>query len=306
MSNERVNYNLILFLCYDFYGGNMSNNNFELDDRYNLFRTIDEIIHPTISKRNVSDYNIILEEYLYPIRVYYPKKVSNIKSVIIYIHGDTSITGCVGKYADICREIAVDTNRLVIAIDYLKESNLTYPEFYEKMYLNLTYLYKEFEDSGILFDDICLMGDSTGGNICYAMNMFSLERGDFKINKSILFYPTLSLDYGKDTKINYIDNNDNKLFLKKLNKYYKNFCNNEVNKYLSPFIEDNYKELSDTLVFSVRTDVLKEEDFKYYEGLHKYNKGKYVELSFCDHGFLNNMSKEIKNEVFKQIKEFLN
>ena len=280
-------------------------NNFELEDRYNLFRTIEEIIHPSISKRNISDYNIILEDYLYPIRVYYPKKVSNMKNVIIFIHGDGSITNSVGKYADICKNMAIDTNRLVIAIDYLKESNLTYPEFYEKMYLNLTYLYKEFEDSGIMFNDICLMGDSTGGNICYAMNMMSIERKDFKIDKVVLFYPTLSLDYGKDSKIEYIDNKENDVLIKNLDKYYKGFCNNEVNKYLSPFVEDNYKKLSDTLVFVSKTDVVKDECFKYYEGLKKHNKGRYVEFAFCDNSFLNKLSVDVKKEMFNQIKEFL-
>ena len=65
-------------------------NNFEDEDRYNLFRSVGELIHPVISKRNISDYNIILEEYLYPVRVYYPKKVSNIKKVISsnYISSD--------------------------------------------------------------------------------------------------------------------------------------------------------------------------------------------------------------------------
>ena len=280
-------------------------NNFELEDRYNLFRTIEEIIHPSISKRNISDYNIILEDYLYPVRVYYPKKVSNMKNVIIFIHGDGSITNSVGKYADICKNMAIDTNRLVIAIDYLKESNLTYPEFYEKMYLNLTYLYKEFEDSGIMFNDICLMGDSTGGNICYAMNMMSIERKDFKIDKVVLFYPTLSLDYGKNSKIEYLDNKENDVLIKNLDKYYKSFCNNEVNKYLSPFVEDNYKDLSDTLVFVSKTDVVKDECFKYYEGLQKHNKGRYVEFAFCDNSFLNKLSADVKKEMFNQIKEFL-
>ena len=280
-------------------------NNFELEDRYNLFRTVEEIIHPSISKRNISDYNILLEDYLYPVRVYYPKKVSSIKKVIIFIHGDISITNCCGKYADICRELAIESNRLVIAIDYLKESNLTYPEFYEKMYLNLTYLYNEFEDSGIMFNDICLMGDSTGGNICYAMNMLSMERKDFKIDKNILFYPTLSLDYGSNSKIDYIKSRENKSLMKSLNKYYKNFCNNEVNKYLSPFVEDNYKNISDSLIFVSKTDIVKDECFKFYEGLKKYEKGRYVEFSFCEHGFLSNLSRDIKYEVYNQIKEFL-
>ena len=280
-------------------------NNFEKEDRYNLFRTVEEIIHPSISKKNISNYNIILEEYLYPVRVYYPKKVSNIKNVIIYIHGDSNITNCEGKYADICKEMAIETNRMVIAIDYLKESNMTYPEFYKKMYLNLVYLYKEFESNGILFNDICLMGDSTGGNICYSMNMMAIESEEIKIDKMILFYPTLSLDYGKNTKINYIKSNDNDLFLESLNKYFKKLCNNKVDKYLSPFIEDNYNKLSKSLVFVSKSDVLKEECFKYYEELNKHNKSKYVEYAFIDHGFLYNLNNDIKKDLYNQINEFI-
>lgn len=281
-------------------------NNFEDEDRYNLFRSVGELIHPVISKRNISDYNIILEEYLYPVRVYYPKKVSNIKKVIIYIHGDSYITNCLGKYADICKEMAIETDCLVVAIDYLNESNMTYPEFYEKMYLNLTYLFTEFEDYGILFDNIYLMGDSTGGNICYAMNMMSIERGDFKINKNILFYPTLSLDYGKDSKIDYLDNSENTILMNNLDSYFEKFCNNEVNKYLSPFVEDNYEDFNNTLVFVAKTDIVKEECFKFYEGLNKHKKGKYVEFAFASHGFLNRMDKDVKKEVYKQILDFMN
>ena len=82
-------------------------NNFEDEDRYNLFRSVGELIHPVISKRNISDYNIILEEYLYPVRVYYPKKVSNIKKVIIYVHGDSFVTNCSELYSEISSDISI-------------------------------------------------------------------------------------------------------------------------------------------------------------------------------------------------------
>ena len=62
-------------------------NNFDNEDRYSLFRNVKELLHPSISKENISEYKIILKEGLLPIRVYYPKKVSNMNNVSIFIPG---------------------------------------------------------------------------------------------------------------------------------------------------------------------------------------------------------------------------
>ena len=48
---------------------------FDLDNKYKLYRNLYEVIHPTISKRNISEYKIILKDDLVPIRVFYPKKL---------------------------------------------------------------------------------------------------------------------------------------------------------------------------------------------------------------------------------------
>ncbi|MBE6158197.1 MAG: hypothetical protein E7160_05365, partial [Firmicutes bacterium] len=64
------------------------NNNFGKDNKYKLYRTMYEIIHPTISKKNISNYRIVLDDGIAPIRVFYPNKVSKLDSVIIYIPGE--------------------------------------------------------------------------------------------------------------------------------------------------------------------------------------------------------------------------
>ena len=50
----------------------------EPEEKYKLYRTIKEILHPTISKRNISNYKIVIDEDLLLLRVFYPKKVSEI------------------------------------------------------------------------------------------------------------------------------------------------------------------------------------------------------------------------------------
>ena len=51
-------------------------------NKYNLYRSVKDILHPSISKKNVSNYNIIVSEDILPIQVFYPKKITDIKKII--------------------------------------------------------------------------------------------------------------------------------------------------------------------------------------------------------------------------------
>ena len=84
----------------------MTKNKFDEKINYRLFRTVKEVLHPTISKKNISDYQIIINEELLPLYIYYPRKVSNLNKVIIYIHGSDKITNSKGKYPAICKKVA--------------------------------------------------------------------------------------------------------------------------------------------------------------------------------------------------------
>ena len=95
------------------------------------------MLHPSISKRNISDYKIILDESLLPIRVFYPKKVSNLEKVIIYIPGDGEITDSYGKYSMISKELGIKCNRVLIAIDYF-DKTITFPDVYDDFELEAT------------------------------------------------------------------------------------------------------------------------------------------------------------------------
>ena len=51
------------------------NNAFEKEERYKLYRTVREILHPTISKKNISEYKIIVDDNLLPLRIFILKKL---------------------------------------------------------------------------------------------------------------------------------------------------------------------------------------------------------------------------------------
>lgn len=136
----------------------MINNEFDSEIKYKLFRTVNEILHPTISKKNISDYKIIVDENILPVRVFYPKQVTNINKIILYVHGDGEVTNCLGEYSNICKNFAVKTNSLIIAIEYddIKDS---YKEIVNKVRNTINYLYDKLLVNNILEEDIILMRD---------------------------------------------------------------------------------------------------------------------------------------------------
>ena len=188
----------------------MVNNEFDSEIKYKLFRTVNEILHPTISKKNISDYKIIMEDGILPVRVFYPKKVTSISKVIIYVHGNGEITNCLGEYSNICKNFAVKTNSLIVAIEY-DEIKGSYNDVVNEVSNSIKYLYDKFIMNNISEENIVLMSDSTGSHITSLIK-------DIPIRKRILFYPVLKSKYSKKD----MKNEDFNIgLIERINKYFK-------------------------------------------------------------------------------------
>lgn len=276
----------------------MVQNEFDNEIMYKLFRTVTEILHPTISKKNISNYKIIIDEEILPVRVFYPKKVSNLDKAIIYIHGNGIVTDCTEKYSDICKKLASKADRLVIAIEY-NEDKHKYKEMYNDIYNTVKYLYKELNRNTIETENICLIGDSTGASIISSINY--LNKNEIDIKKEILFYPVVtnnhadyeSIKANADFNIGLIDNID---------KYYKYIAYKK--DFDDILLNPNKQDIKypSTLVLVGKVDSLKDEINEYFKNI---KNTKYVEIPFSSHGFLKDMDKELETEVFTEIKKFI-
>ena len=279
----------------------MIQNEFDSEIKYKLYRNVTEILHPTISKKNISNYKITIDEEIYPVRVFYPAKVTGIDKVIIYIHGDSKVTDCNEKYSSICKNITSKTDRLLIAIEYtnLKKK---YKDMYQEIYDTVKYLYRELERNGIDPNNICLIGDSTGASIITAINY--LNKDEINIKKEILFYPVITLDHSKYESVK-ANENFNIYLLDNLKEYYEYISNKkDLSDVLLNPLKQDIKNTPNTLIMVGKVDSLKDEVLEYYEKIKNKNN-KYVEISFSAHGFLKDMDKELENEVFSEIKKFI-
>lgn len=158
------------------------NNTFGENKNYILYRTVYDLLHPTISRKNITNYKIVLQDDLVPIRVFYPSKETRLEKIVIYIHGEDS------DYEQLCKDLALNTDSLVLAVDY-QDNPL------EECLAVITYLLKNNKE--IEKDKISLIGDGLGADLILTL---TLEH-KVKIKKQVLFYPLLKEIKEPDTKI---------------------------------------------------------------------------------------------------------
>lgn len=282
----------------------MRHNEFDDELKYKLFRTVKEILHPTISKKNISDYKIVIDEKLIPVRIFYPKKVSHMEKVIIFIHGNSNITKCDGKYSDISSYFSKELDQLVISIDYedLKEDYLE--DIYKEIYKTFKFIYNGLIEL-IDKDNITLFGDSTGGSAVLYINNQMIKDG-ITISKEILFYPVLSGEYFGKTKYNSIkDKTFDPELIGNLKDYYTRKLKNSKDRSNYLYFQLKSKEertYPNTLLLCGNVDPLIDEN-------REFSKNKNIilkEITFASHGFLGTKDKEIKKEFINHVINFIN
>ena len=212
------------FLCYYYTGDSMNENiiknDFGSEDTYKLYRTVYEIIHPTISKKNISNYKIMIQEDLVPLRVFYPKKISTITRVILYIHGKRWMINGFYSYKEVCERLVQEMDTLVIVLDY---ENNTYQKIVEQSYQTIKYLYEGLNRVGIEKENIITIGDSVGASILSSVVLMDKSM----IKKEILLYP--ALDFSFKTKYPSMEQNS-QIDLLTMN-HLRTYCNKYIDQY---------------------------------------------------------------------------
>ena len=293
------------FLCYHENGDNMELKNgqddFGTENTYKLYRTVYEIIHPAISKKNISDYKIIIDENLIPLRIFYPKKISKLTKAIIYVPGKTWIVNGVKNYTDVSTYLVKETDTIVIALDYSLIDKTSYNDNITKCLNTINYLIEGLNRVGIENESITVIGDSIGASILAGV----ASQKENKIPRLILLYPALNLLFEDIEKYPSIDQN-NKLDLLTLShlRILKDKYIEEKN-YQSPLKIKNYETWPMTLIITGDLDPVRDEGIALGKILKEQNiKSKVVNLKFASHGFLNSKDEESIEECMKEIKKF--
>lgn len=181
---------------------------------YKLYRSLHDIIHPSISRENISKYEILLNDDLKPVKIYYPKKEISLDNIIIYIPDKI-------ENDSVYNQLAKKTNNLVIVISYKKENYLN------DCYKIIKYIYQNIE---INDKNIAVMSDYNGVAIEQKIILESLKTKDFSIKKSILLEPIILEKTANNKNTLVITTNDSEMISSNIKK---------TSKYINDFIKGN-------------------------------------------------------------------
>lgn len=271
----------------------MRENDKKEDEKYKLYKSVREILHPAISKKNISNYKIILKEELLPIRIYYQKKVTNLEKVIVYVQGSKKVIK--DDYSKILSSLSKDLDRMVISIDYDDEASIE--EQIKSIYETFKYIYDGLNTNGLDTSQITLVGDSTGSTLI--LNFIDKMKKD-KIEdvKLLLFYPAL-VDNNKVDDISPIDYE----IVNDIKKYYQDKIGKN-NLSIADLLNKKYSDndsFPNTLIICGNVDPLLG---KIKELDEKIDSIDLKLVSFASHNFLKSKDKEIIKEYKSILNDF--
>ena len=291
----------------------ISNQDINVKKNYKLLRFLQDVVSPSfLNKDDYRDVVVSVNNRNINCRVFEPQNNSKKLKTIVFIHGGGWATGSISTYTKFCTELSKKTHRMIIAIDYRLAPEYRYPAGFDDCYDVVKFIMDNLENIGLSQEDVCLMGDSAGGNLVAAIVNKTKITKDFEIKQQILLYPSLQMNYSYTTKYKSVIENgkDYLLTRKQLQDYVDLYLidKSKINDiYVSPLNKKICFGYPKTMVITADKDPLRDEGKAYAKKLKLFfNKVTYYNFKGAMHGFLSySMGRKYKEETLKKILKFL-
>jgi acetyl esterase/lipase len=284
----------------------------DVKKHYRMERVLDRVLHPSLKLRyGIWNRKIITDGFSLPVRVFSPEQ-SRSKEVILFFHGGGWVSGDIESYTGVCASLAKNTGRRVMSVDYRLAPEHPFPCGLEDCYRATRELFLHSTPKETAGDRIILMGDSAGGNLAAAVSLMAVDRGEFRVGKQILLYPSTHNDHSESSPFRSIAENGKDFLLtsKKIQDYQDLYLQNKGdlnNPYFAPLLSDYLEGQPKTLLITAEYDPLRDEGEAYGEKLRKYgNDVSNYRINDALHGFFSFSSRFIQvKKCYQLINQFL-
>ena len=256
-----------------------------------------------------------------PVRLYFPSEeamsgqpVEGQKyPVLLFFHGGGWVTESVENYDRVCSRMAQSTDHIVMSVEYRLAPEYRFPIPFADCYEAAKALYAGRLILPVDPDRITIIGDSAGGNLAAAVCLKARDTGDFTPKRQILIYPAVNNCYTEDSPYKSVQENGQDYLLTALKmedylKLYESSPTDRKDPYFSPLMEQNYRNLPDTLILTAEFDPLRDEGEEYGKRLKE--AGNYVEIHRIQEALHGYFALGIKflhvQESFEIMNKFLN
>lgn len=290
----------------------LSDMEIDVKKHYRMERVLNRVMHPSLKLRyEIWDRKIITDGFSLPVRIFSPKQMRS-KEIILFFHGGGWVSGDIESYTGVCAGLAKATGRRVMSVDYRLAPEHPFPCGLEDCYRATRELFLHSTPKETAGDRIILMGDSAGGNLAAAVSLMAADRGEFRVKRQILLYPSTYNDHSKSSPFRSIAENGKDFLLtsKKIQVYqdlYIRTHEDRSNPYFAPLLSDNLEGQPKTLLITAEYDPLRDEGEEYGKKLIKY--GNDVSIHRIDdalHGFFSFSSWFVQvGKCYRLINQFL-
>lgn len=212
---------------------------------------------------------IPVEDAQIGIRIYTPQGTGPFP-VFVYFHGGGWVIGDLDTVDTVCRNIAHESDCLVVSVDYRLAPEHKFPIPVNDCYAAVEWVSRHAATLQGDPEKIAIGGDSAGGNLAAVVAQLAKERQGPALSFQALIYPAVQL--GSDTE-SYRENGEGYfLTADSMNWFFQQYLNGEEDKQnvlASPLLREDLTGLPPTLVITAEYDPLRDEGAMYAQRLRE-------------------------------------
>lgn len=205
-------------------------------------------------------------------QIIYPSQFSHNLPVIFYIHGGGWVMGNEITHQHLIYDLALKTPAAVVFPIYTPSPEAQYPQTTQDLFSALQYLQQIAEEYNLNLNNLCVAGDSVGGNMATVMALMAKQSSNTpKIKFQLLLYPVTSSNFNTKSYQEYADGPW--LTQKAMEWFWQQYAPDLSSRqeiYASPLHAktEDLQDLPTTLIITDENDVLRDEGEAY---AHKLN-----------------------------------
>jgi acetyl esterase len=246
-----------------------------------------------------------------PIRIYRPSEENNLPA-LVFFHGGGWVLNFLDIYEPALRKIAKNGNFVIIAVDYQKAPEHSYPAPLDDCYATLKWVIENAKDLGVDLAAIGVGGDSAGGNLASSVALKASNEQLISLAFQLLIYPCNDYQMNYPSATNYSQGYGlTTQAMKWFWDQYLSKVEDREDPYAVPVKANSLRGVAPAILIAAEFDPLTDDVKNYYQKLIKDSvPAIYKEFAGQIHGFFNlsgvtDDAESLYSEIAKEINAVL-
>ena len=246
-----------------------------------------------------------------PIRIYRPSEEINLPA-LVFFHGGGWVLNFLDIYEPALRKIAKNGNFVIIAVDYQKAPEHSYPAPLDDCYATLKWVIENSAELGIDLAAIGVGGDRAGGNLASSVALKAFNEQLISLAFQLLIYPCNDYQMNYPSATNYSQGYGlTTQAMKWFWDQYLSKVEDKEDQYAVPAKAKSLRGVAPAILIAAEFDPLTDDVKNYYQKLIKDSvPAIYKEFAGQIHGFFNlsgvtDDAESLYSEIAKEINAIL-